>query len=123
MSSPSVLLIDDGELDDVRTLLAQMGANFVHLRGGQVTSDVEQPAELFIATTRRALLAEAWPVGPVSSGPRKIAVVTEDSNTLRNRLRRAGFEMEVQRPGRGGLRHAVYLARAAGGSGGAGTRR
>ena len=27
------------------------------------------------------------------------------------RLRSAGFEMEVRRPGRGGLRHAVYLAR------------
>lgn len=94
--SPSVLLIDDGELDDVRTLLAQLGAEFVHLRGGQVPSEVEPPSDLFIATTRRALIAEPWPIG--AGAPQKIAVVTEDSNTLRNRLRRAGFDLLIRRP-------------------------
>ncbi len=94
--SPSVLLIDDGELDDVRTLLAQLGAEFVHMRGGQVPTEIEPPRDLFIATTRRALIAEPWPVGP--KAPQKIAVVTEDSNTLRNRLRRAGFDLLIRRP-------------------------
>lgn len=99
MSSPSVLLIDDGELDDVRTLLAHLGTEFVHLRGGQIPKEVDPPRELFIATTRRALIAEAWPLGGASQdNPRKIAVVTEDSNTLRNRLRRAGFDLLIRRP-------------------------
>ncbi len=96
MSTPSVLLVDDGELDDVRTLLAQLGTEFVHLRGGQIPDSLEPPSKLFIATTRRALLAEPWPVGPTA--PRKIAIVTEDSNTLRNRLRRAGYDLLVRRP-------------------------
>lgn len=96
MSAPSVLLIDDGELDDVRVLLAQMGAEFVHLRGGQIPAAVEPPRDLFIATTRRALLSEEWPVG--NGAPKKIAVVTEDSNTLRNRLRGAGFDLLIRRP-------------------------
>ncbi len=96
MSAPSVLLIDDGELDDVRVLLAQLGAEFVHLRGANIPASVEPPRDLFIATTRRALLSEAWPVG--SDAPTKIAVVTEDSNTLRNRLRGAGFDLLIRRP-------------------------
>jgi hypothetical protein len=38
---PQVILIDDGELDDVRELLGVLGANFVHLRGGSVPAAVE----------------------------------------------------------------------------------
>ncbi|MCP5058498.1 MAG: PilZ domain-containing protein [bacterium] len=95
MASPSVLLVDDGELDDVRAMLAQMGAAFVHLRGGQIPETVEPPRDLFIATSRRALLVESW---PVEIHPTKIAVVTEDSNTLRNLLRRNGFQLLIRRP-------------------------
>ena len=32
------------------------------------------------------------------TGPMKIAVVTEDSNTLRSMLRRIGFDLLVRRP-------------------------
>ncbi|MBW2393245.1 MAG: PilZ domain-containing protein [Deltaproteobacteria bacterium] len=95
MASPSVLLVDDGELDDVRALLAQMGAAFVHYRGGQIPETVEPPQDLFIATSRRALLVESW---PLEANPTKIAVVTEDSNTLRNLLRRNGFQLLIRRP-------------------------
>lgn len=95
MASPSVLLIDDGELDDVRVLLAQMGVEFVHYRGGQIPETVEPPRDLFVATSRRALLVEDW---PLDAKPNKIAVVTEDSNTLRNLLRRNGFNLLIRRP-------------------------
>lgn len=95
MASPSVLLVDDGELDDVRAMLAQLGVAFVHYRGGQIPETVEPPRDLFIATSRRALLVEQW---PVEVHPTKIAVVTEDSNTLRNLLRRNGFELLIRRP-------------------------
>ncbi|MCP5070338.1 MAG: PilZ domain-containing protein [bacterium] len=95
MGSPSVLLVDDGELNDVRALLAQMGAEFVHHRGGQIPEAVEPPRDLFVATSRRALLVESW---PVDASPTKIAVVTEDSNTLRNLLRRNGFHLLIRRP-------------------------
>lgn len=52
-------------------------------------------------TTRRALRAGGT-----------FAVWTEHRDAgFERRLRAAGFRFEIQRPGRGGLRHAVYLAR------------
>jgi spermidine synthase len=54
-----------------------------------------------LATTHRALLAGGT-----------FAVWTEHRDAgYEKRLRAAGFGFEVQRPGRGGLRHTVYLAR------------
>lgn len=53
--------------------------------------------------TRRALLPRGT-----------FALWTEHRDAaFEKRLRRSGFAFEVRRPGRGGLRHAVYLARAA----------
>jgi c-di-GMP-binding flagellar brake protein YcgR len=95
MSNPPVLLVDDGELNDVRAVLEEIGAEFAHLRGGAVPSGVEPPDQLFIATPRRAMLAKDWPAGPL---PVKIGVVTEDSNTLRSMLKRIGFDLLVRRP-------------------------
>jgi hypothetical protein len=96
---PPVILIDDGELDDIRRLLDELGADFVHLRGGSVPAAVEPPAHLFVATARRAVLARRWPPA-VGRPPRpmKIAVVDEDSNTARAMLRRMGFDLLVRRP-------------------------
>jgi hypothetical protein len=93
----SVLLLDDGELDDVRALLEDLGADFVHLRGGAIPDQIEPPRDLFIATSRRAMAARHWNTGP-SGGPTKIGIVSEDSNTLRNMLRRIGFDLLVRRP-------------------------
>ncbi len=97
MTAPAVLLLDDGELDDVRALLEELRADFVHMRGGQIPDHVEAPSELFIATSRRAMVARSWNPGP-SGKPTKIGIVSEDSNTLRNMLRRIGFDLLVRRP-------------------------
>ena len=35
-TTPSVLLLHDGELDDVRELLDQLGADYLHFRGGEI---------------------------------------------------------------------------------------
>jgi len=93
MTTP-VLLIDDGELDDVREILDEIGVPYEHLRGGAVPSEVEPPSQLFIATSRRALLAESW----TGSVPYRVGVVTEDSNTLRSMLKRIGFDLLIRRP-------------------------
>ncbi len=96
---PRVLLIDDGELDDVRVLLTELGVAFEHLRGGQVPGAVAAPEQVFIATSRRAAVARDWAFGSRGEeGPTRICVVTEDSNTLRNMLRRMGFELLIRRP-------------------------
>jgi len=60
-ATPSVLLLHDGELDDVRALLDELGADYLHLRGGEIPERVDPPEELFIATSRRAIVADKWP--------------------------------------------------------------
>jgi len=105
-----VLLVDDGELDDVRDCLLTLGAEFAHLRGGAVPAKLDAPRDLFIATTRRAGLARPW---PRAERPVRIAVVTEDSGSLRATLRRLGFGYLVRRPAhpvalRLLLMHALY---------------
>jgi hypothetical protein len=96
---PSVLLLDDGELDDVRELLDDIDADVLHMRGGAIPEAVDPPQDLFIATSRRALAASPWP--PSRGEPRrpaKLVIVTEDSKTLRHMLRRLAFDFLVRRP-------------------------
>ncbi len=94
-----VLLVDDGELDDVRDILTGLGIDFAHLRGAAVPARVQPPRDLFVTNSRRALLAREWPLrGNGQSRPVKIAVVDEDSQTLRAMLRRIGFDFLVRRP-------------------------
>jgi hypothetical protein len=96
---PAVLLLHDGELDDVRELLEEVGADHLHLRGGEIPERVDPPEKLFIATARRAMMAAKWPAGRgASEGLFKIGVVSEDSNTLRSMLRRIGFDLLIRRP-------------------------
>jgi hypothetical protein len=95
----SVLLVDDGELDDVRSLLGELGLEFAHLRGGGIPKRVEPPRDLFLTTLRHAALARAWPQS--ADGllrPVRIAFVDEDSPTARQSLRRLGFAYLVRRP-------------------------
>ncbi len=93
-----VLIVDDGELDDVRDCLLAIGAEFAHLRGGAVPAKLEPPSDLFIASTRHATLARAWPKPDANGRPVRIAVVSEDSGTLRATLRQMGFTFLVRRP-------------------------
>lgn len=98
-TTPSVLLLHDGELDDVRELLEELGADYLHLRGGEIPERVDPPEKLFIATSRRAMMAGEWPAGGAGPyGLTKIGIVSEDSNTLRSMLRRIGFDLLIRRP-------------------------
>jgi hypothetical protein len=96
---PSVILLHDGELDDVRELLDQLGANYLQLRGGEISERIDPPEHLLIATSRRAMLARDWPPSRgTPPRPFKIGIVSEDSNTLRSMLRRIGFDLLIRRP-------------------------
>ena len=98
-TAPSVILLHDGELDDVRELLDQLGVDYVHLRGGEIPERVDPPQQLFIATSRRATIAREWPPSQgTPPRPFKIGIVSEDSNTLRGMLRRIGFDLLIRRP-------------------------
>jgi hypothetical protein len=94
---PSVLIVDDGELEDVREILDALDVEYGHLRGGAVPRRLEPPALLFVATARRAALAASW-TPRARGGPVKIAVAAEDSNALRESLRQQGFDYLVRSP-------------------------
>jgi hypothetical protein len=89
-----VLLVDDGELDEVRDCLLELRVEFAHLRGGAVPARLDPPRDLFLVSARRAALAKSWPAGR----PVRIAVVGEDSGALRATLRKLGFQYLVRRP-------------------------
>ncbi len=94
-----VLLVDDGELDDIRDFLDEFGIEFAHLRGGAVPNRLDPPRDLFLTTMRRAKLARAWPhASDGSLRPVRIAIVEEDSPSARAVLRRLGFLYLVRRP-------------------------
>jgi c-di-GMP-binding flagellar brake protein YcgR len=93
-SQPALLVIDDGELGDLVSQLNEMGLEFAHLRGSAIPDQIKPPERVIVTTPRRAMLTKDWPRGT----PYRIAVVTEDSNTLRAMLRRVGFDMLLRRP-------------------------
>ena len=86
----SVLIVDDGELEDVREILATLEVDFALLRGGAIPDKLAPPSRLFVATPRRALLAEQWPAARNGEpAPLRVGIVSEDSNTLRTMLLRS----------------------------------
>jgi c-di-GMP-binding flagellar brake protein YcgR len=104
----ATLLVHDGELADVRALLAELGLPFAERRGALAQGDLEQRWGLAMATPRRiALLKFADPA------PACIAICDRDSRTLRTSLKRSGIELVVRRPVhraalRGLILHALY---------------
>src|SRR5262245_39140639 len=94
-----VLLLDDGELDDVQECLEELGVSFGRVRGGAIVSQTPAPARLLVSTPRRIDAVELPPAGSdAAKGLVRIVVVSEDSTTLRERLRRDGFDYLVRRP-------------------------
>ena len=96
MGAPAVLVLDDGELDDVQQMLEEMAIPFARVRGGGVAKNSRPPRDLLIATPRR-IDAVPQAVGGAIDGPVRMMVVNEDSNALRSQLRRSGFDYLVRR--------------------------
>jgi hypothetical protein len=91
---PATLLVHDGELADVRALLASLKLPCTERRAGLPAGDLELTWGLVVTTPQRASLLRF-------SGrqrPTCIAVCDRDSRTLRNALRRAGIALMVRRP-------------------------
>ena len=54
MAQPlAVLLLDDGELDDVQEILEKIGAAFGRVRGGAIAPNTPAPTTLLVSTPRR----------------------------------------------------------------------
>jgi c-di-GMP-binding flagellar brake protein YcgR len=99
MSSVSpVLVIDDGELESVRQLLDELGADFAHA-GARSLGSVTLPSRLLVTTAQIAhsLRLERTLV----PGPNRatwIAFVSGDSKMQKNLLQKAGFDFLVREP-------------------------
>ncbi|MHC4165281.1 MAG: PilZ domain-containing protein, partial [Planctomycetota bacterium] len=94
----SVLVVDDGELQDVRALLQEFGTEFVHLQGEDIPEEIEDPKTLLVTTARRAVCLRYRSRGLQPRPPVRIAVCTGSSKTQRSILKRAGFDYLVRRP-------------------------
>jgi hypothetical protein len=94
---PSVLLLDDGELNDIQGLLEEVGVPFARVRGGAIVNGTPAPSDLLISTPRR-IDAVRQMSGEGAGRPVRLVVVEEDSNALRDQLRRSGFDYLVRRP-------------------------
>jgi hypothetical protein len=94
----SVLVVDDGELQDVRALLQEFGTEFVHLQGQDIPEEIEDPKTLLVTTARRAVCLRYRSSGVRPRPPVRIAVCTGSSKTQRSILKRAGFDYLVRRP-------------------------
>jgi hypothetical protein len=97
--SPAVLLLDDGELDDVQEILQDAAVPYGRVRGGAIVPDTPRPTRLLVSTPRRIEAVKLpEPDSPEAEGLVRIVVVSEDSTTLRARLREVGFDYLVRRP-------------------------
>jgi hypothetical protein len=94
-SAPVTLLVHDGELCDVRDLLARLGTSFVERRGAPADGDRDAHWDLVISTPNQLL---ALHLQNDDKPPRQIAICDQDSRTLRASLQRAGIQLMVRRP-------------------------
>ncbi len=96
---PGILLIDDGELDPVASVLESQGLPFERLRGGRIPAEVAPPRDLLIVTPRRVERVRRGSPREARPGrPLRIIAVTEDSPAMRRRLRRNGLHLLVRLP-------------------------
>ena len=94
-----ILLVDDGELDEVAKVLEAEGLSYERMRGGRIPADVAPPRDLLIVTPRRVeCVRRGSPSGADPGRPLRIIAVAEDSPPMRRRLRRAGLHLLVRLP-------------------------
>ena len=96
---PAVLILDDGELDDVQRILEELEVDFGRVRGGAIAPNTPHPKSLLMATPRR--ISAVSTIDEASNGedpPVRVVVVDQDSKTLRDQLRQVGFDFLVRRP-------------------------
>lgn len=97
--SPSILLVDDGELEEVAQVLEAEGKAFTRYRGGQIPDELGPPEDLLIVTPRRlGRIRRGSPEGARPGYPLRIVGVGEDSPAMRRRLRRSGLHLLVRLP-------------------------
>ncbi len=98
-SDPGILLVDDGELDEVAHVLDREGLAYRRLRGGQIPDELPPPRDLLIVTPRRVeRVRRGSPADALPGRPLRIIAVSEDSPAMRRRLRRNGLHLLIRLP-------------------------
>jgi len=111
---PQIVVIDEGELEDVREILDHLDLEFTHWEKNEVPSRRPHPGLLLVTTATHAVSLKLSRQGMSREGaPVWIAVVTTDTRSKRNLLLQAGFDYLVRRPVHPAalrllLRRAVY---------------
>ncbi len=97
--TPTVLLLDDGELSPVAQLLDQSRLRYRRLRGADIGEEIAPPLSLLISTPRHAgKVRRGSPPGALAGRPVRIIAVQEDSPSLRHLLRTMGFHLLIRQP-------------------------
>jgi hypothetical protein len=95
-SAPSVLLLDDGELDHIHRMLKQLGADYVRLQNRQIRGVIEKPLDLLISSCERTLeMPELESSEDSPLDPTWVCVHGQDFLPLRQRLRELGVHYLV----------------------------
>ncbi|MDP6980495.1 MAG: PilZ domain-containing protein [Myxococcota bacterium] len=95
----ALLLLDDGELDPVVSILERSGLSYRRLRGGEISEDLPPPKALLIATPRHVdKVRPGSPPGALPGRPVRIVAVQEDSPSLRRMMRSKGFHLLIRQP-------------------------
>ena len=93
---PSVVLLDDGELERVRAILERLGVEFVLCRRVADAASVPRARDLLVSTVRRALAMPELGVCPVTEAPPLwLCIHGQDFDELRAKLRARGVHYLV----------------------------
>jgi hypothetical protein len=94
--APSVLVLDDGELDHFQIALRRLGVDFERRVAGRSGVAVEMPRDILLTTWRRALKMPRLQMAPgVVEEPVRVCIHGQDFLPLRERLRDEGFHFLV----------------------------
>ena len=95
--APSVLVLDDGELERLQQVLEQLGADFVRLSGEGIPPEVESPRDLLITSGRRAMSMPRVVSGAgTAPNPFWVCIYDQDFRPLRERLRSLGVHFLIR---------------------------
>jgi hypothetical protein len=96
---PEIVIIDDGELEDVRALLDEIGASYVRWRKSSAPAHLTEPSRLLVATASLAVsLRYRRVIRTERNAATWIAFVDGDSRSQRTYLANAGFNFLIRRP-------------------------
>lgn len=96
---PDILLVDDGELDDLARQLGDLGLEFERVLGLRESGSIAPPSGILITTVRRAgSVRRGSPPSAPAGHPIRIVAVEDELASTQRLLRRTGFHLVVHLP-------------------------